>query len=112
MYKDKLLENEIRQEKNKSNHERYLGFEWALRFMLHELNIPADMHDLLLVDDIKQCVIVYSMKDTFAEQNNVFLSNLKEDFYRGISNLEKKHADIKRKTMIVKIFMEDFYFKQ
>ena len=100
----------IKREREKSDHNRYLGFEHSLRYLLYELKDKTDREDYLLLDDIKQTVIVFVMKDKFGESNGVFLSNMKNDFYKAIEKLEERHSDIKGKTKIIKLFMEDFYF--
>lgn len=100
----------VKREREKSDHDRYLGFEHSLRFLLCELKDKTDREDSFLLDDIKQTVIVFVMKDKFGELNDVFLSNMKNDFYVAIEKLEERHSDIKGKTKIIKLFMEDFYF--
>ena len=111
MGRDILLELEMEQERHKTAHERYVNLECALRYMLLCLQNPVDMEDFLSVDNIKQCIIVYLARDKYEEKNDVFLSNMTHLFYSEIERLEKKHPDIKRKTTIVKLFMEDFCFK-
>lgn len=92
------------------NKERYMKFEHALRYLLMDLDGGISKEDLFLLEDIKQCIIVFSMKDRFAETNKIFLYNMKNDFYNGIKRLEENHADIKNSTTIIVSFMEDFYF--
>lgn len=100
----------IEREREKSKHERYLKFENYLRYLLCELKDEATREDDFALDEIKQCVIVYVMKDYFEETNNIFLQNMKNDFYHGIKELESRHSDIKSRTLYIKLFMEDFYF--
>lgn len=102
----------VEREKAKSDHDRYLNFEHSLRYLLCELKDKTDREDSFLLDDIKQTIIVFVIKDRFGELNDIFLSNMKHDFYVAIEKLEERHSDIKNKTKIIKMFMEDFYFEQ
>lgn len=92
------------------NNKRYMEFEHALRYLLYELNNETERKDNFLLDDIKQTIIVFLMKDKFEETNEIFLENMKTDFYDAIAELENRHIDIKHKTKIIKQFMEDYYF--
>lgn len=89
---------------------KYLEFESALRYFFYDVKNKVSKDDALLLDDIKQAVIVFVMKDRFGESNDVFLSNMKSDFYEAIEQLEGRHPDVKNKTKVVKNFMEEFYF--
>lgn len=102
----------INRERSKSDREWWKGFEHTLRYLLCELNDKTDREDSFLLDDIKQTIIVFVMKDKFDETNAIFLENMKNDFYRAIDKLEERHSDIKSRTKTVKIFMEDFYFNK
>lgn len=102
----------IEREQKKSEHDRYINFEHKLRYLLCELETPTDREDSFLLDDIKQAVIVFSMKDKFGEINDIFLANMKNDFYTAIEKLESRHPDIKSGTYVIKLFMEDFYFNK
>lgn len=99
-------------ERKKSNHERYVGFECDLRYLLCELKDKTDKEDSFLLDDVKQAIIVYVMKDKFGETDEIFLGDMKKDFYNAIQKLEEKHTDIKSRTFTIKLFMEDFYFNK
>ena len=111
MNRDKEFEEfALKYERKKSDHERYVGFEHELRYLLCELKDKTDRKDDFLLDYIKQAVIVYVMKDKFEETNEIFLSNIKDDFYNAIQELEEKHTDIQARTWVIKLFMEDFYF--
>ena len=100
----------IEKERAKSDHDRYLRFEYNLRYLFCELQDEIDEEDRFLLDDIKQAIIVFAMKDRFEELNEIFLSNMKNDFYSAIEKLEERHEDIKSRTRLIKLFMEDFYF--
>ncbi len=100
----------LERERAKSNRERWVAFEHTLRYLLCELKDKTDREDSFLLDDVKQAVIVYVMKDKFAETNEIFLNNMKNDFYNAIQKLEEKHTDIQSRTFTIKLFMEDFYF--
>lgn len=102
----------LKYERKKSNHERYVEFEHELRYLLCELKDSTDREDDFLLDNIKQTVIVYVMKDKFVENNEIFLNNMKNDFYNAIQKLEEKHTDIQSRTFKIKLFMEDFYFRK
>lgn len=97
-------------ERKKSKKERWQHFEHSLRYLLCELKDETDRKDSFLLDEIKEAIIVYVMKDKFEENNEIFLNNMKNDFYEGIRKLEEKHEDIASRTAIIKVFMEDFYF--
>lgn len=113
MNRDKDFEEfALKYEREKSDHKRYVGFEHELRYLLCELKDKTDREDSFLLDDIKQAVIVYIMKDKFAENNEIFLNNMKNDFYNAIQKLEEKHTDIQSRTFTIKLFMEDFYFEK
>ena len=92
------------------DYNRYIEFEHSLRYLLMDINGGIDKQDLTLLEEIKQSIIVFTMKDKFNESNTIFLNNMKNDFYRNIALLEEKHSDIKRQVRIIKSFMEDFYF--
>lgn len=102
----------IEKEREKSDHDRYLKFEHILRYLLCELEAPTDRKDSFLLDDIKQTVIVFAMKDKFEESNDIFLANMKDNFYKAIKELNERHPDTTGKTEIIKLFMEDFYFSK
>lgn len=102
----------INRERSKSDRERWVGFEHTLSYLLCELNDKTDRKDSFLLDDIKQAIIVFVMKDKFGETNEIFLTNMKNDFYNAINELEERHSDIKGRTEIIKMFMEDFYFNK
>ena len=50
---------------------RYMEFEHALRYLLYELNNKTERKDDFMLDDIKQTIIVFSMKDKFEETNEI-----------------------------------------
>ena len=102
----------INRERRKSCRERWMDFEHTLRYLLCELNDKTDREDSFLLDDIKQTIIVFVMKDKFEETNEIFLGNMKNDFFCAINKLEERHPDIKGRTRIIKMFMEDFYFNK
>lgn len=93
----------------KIDNKRYVEFEHTLRYLLCELNNKTERKDDFLLDDIKQAIIVFSMKDKFEETNEIFLENMKTNFYNAIAELENRHTDIKHRTKIIKQFMEDYY---
>lgn len=99
----------IMTERNRTDHERWIRFEHDLRFLLCELSNVTDREDDLLVDKVKQAIIVFALKDTFGEKNDVFLENVKDGFYRAMYRLKEKHPDIQ--MFYIKLFMEDFYFR-
>lgn len=94
----------------KIDNRRYIEFEHTLRYLLCERNNETEREDDFLLDNIKQTIIIFSMKDKFEETNEVFLKNMKAEFYDDIEELEKRHLDIKYETRIIKQFMEDYYF--
>lgn len=100
----------INRERSKSKHSRYLEFEHTLRYCLCDLKDKTDRDDDFLLNDIKQTVIVYLMRNDYSELNNVFLSNMKNDFYRATTQLRERHSDLDWKMKVIELFMEDFYF--
>lgn len=100
----------IKKEREKSDHDRWIQFEHNLRFLLCELKGKTDREDDLLMNNINQAVIVFAMKDIFGENNEIFLGNMKNDFYNAIQKLEQKHPEVQ--TFYIKLFMEDFYFNK
>lgn len=113
MNRDKDFEKfALEYERAKSDRERWVTFEHTLRYLLCELKDKTDREDSFLLDEVKQAVIVYVMKDKFAETNEIFLNNMKNDFYNAIQKLEEKHTDIQSRTFVIKLFMEDFYFNK
>ena len=88
--------------------ERYTRFEHELRYLLRELKDPLTIEDMLYYDDIKHCIMVFAIKDQFGEDNNVFLHNIKHDFYSAIEKLEEAHSDIN--CEFIKSFVEDYFF--
>lgn len=113
MNRDKDFEEfALEYERKKSDRERWVGFEHTLRYLLCELKDKTDREDSFLLDEVKQAVIVYVMKDKFDETNEIFLNNMKNDFYNAIQKLEEKHTDIQSRTFTIKLFMEDFYFNK
>lgn len=98
----------LKKERKLSFHKRYLKFEHNLRYLLCELKEETTREDDFLLLDIKQSIIVFIMKERSQETNEIFLENMKHDFYNSIKELEKNHPDIN--TFYIKLFMEDFYF--
>lgn len=103
----------------KSERDRFVEFEHRLRYMLCDLRAEVDLKDNYLLSDIQQSVIVFAMKDKLEDSEDdlkkideIFLSNMKNDFYSAIQELEEKHTDIKETALIIKLFMEDFYFNK
>lgn len=103
-----FIQFRINKEREKTDKERWNRFEHDVKYLLCELKDPVDIQDLSLLDNIKQSIIVFAMRDKFGEDNNTFLDNMKHQFYVSIGVLEEKHPDIK--TFYVKLFMKDFYF--
>lgn len=113
MNRDKDFEEFVLEyERKKSDRKRWVDFEHTLRYLLCELKDKTDREDSFLLDEVKQAVIVYVMKDKFDETNEIFLNNMKNDFYNAIQKLEEKHTDIQSRTFTIKLFMEDFYFNK
>ncbi len=100
----------LERERAKSDRERWVNFEHELRYLLCELKDKTDREDSFLLDNVKQAVLVFVMKDKFEENNEIFLNNMKHDFYDAIQKLEERHTDIQPRTFYIKLFMEDFYF--
>lgn len=100
----------MNKEREKGKRERWINFENKLRYLLCELKDETDREDSFLLDDIKQSILVFVMKDQYGENNRIFLDNMKNDFYDSIKKLEDKHHDITSRTFYIKLFMEDFYF--
>lgn len=98
----------ITTERNKTDHERWVRFEHDLRFLLCELQNETDRKDDFLMNDIKQAIIVFAMKEKFGERDEIFLENVKNSFYKAIQKIKERHSDIQ--TFYIKLFMEDFYF--
>lgn len=113
MSRDKDFEDfALKHERGKTCCERWVKFEHTLRYLLCELKDNTDREDSFLLDDVKQAIIVFVMKDKFEETNEVFLNNMRNDFYNAIQKLEEKHTDIQSRTFYIKLFMEDFYFNK
>lgn len=102
----------IDKERSKTKHDRYLQFEHSLRYCLCELKDKTDREDSFLLDDIKQSVLVFVMHNEYGENNEIFLSNMQNDFYNAIEKLVARHSDLDGKLKYVKLFMEDFYFNK
>ena len=102
----------MRKEREKGKRERWTNFEHKLRYLLCDLKDETDREDSFLLDDIKQSILVFVMKDQYGEENKIFLDNMKNDFYNVMKKLEEKHPDIKSRTFYIKLFMEDFYFNE
>ena len=98
----------LNKERSKNDRDRWGEFEHCLRYLTCDLKNKVKEEDRLLIDDIKQAIIVFVMKDKFGETNAIFLENTKRNFYDAIQKLEKRHPDMR--TFQIKIFMEDFYF--
>ena len=76
MSREEEFENfAIAHERNKSDRERWMKFEITLRYLLCELKDKTDREDSFLLDDIKQSIIVFVMKDKFEETNKIFNEN-------------------------------------
>lgn len=98
----------VTKERERPTNDRYRSFELHLRHLLMELKDEVTVEDMLLYDQIKHCVMVFAMKDQFGETDELFLSNLKQEFYEAIEELEKRHTDVK--AFAITLFMEDYYF--
>lgn len=82
----------------------YVEFEHTLRFL------EVHVCDALFLDDIKQTVIVFSLKDRFGEDNEIFLNNLKNQFYDAIEHLKYNYPSDSYKYDIIKDFVEKYLF--
>lgn len=102
----------INRKREQSDHEQWVDFEHTLRYILFDLHNNTDRDDSFLLDDIKQAIIVFAMKDKFEETNENLLENMKNDFYESITKLEERHPDIKCRTTTIRMFMEKFYFNK
>ena len=100
----------INYERNKTDRERWMNFEHTLRYLLCELKDETERKDNFLLDTVKHSIVVFVMKDKFKETNEIFLQNMKHEFYVAINEVEKRHPDIEGRTFIIKLFMADFYF--
>lgn len=82
----------------------YVKFEHTLRFL------EVHVGDNMFLDDIKQTIIVYSLKDKVGEDNEVFLDNLKSQFYESIGHLKYTYPSDSYKYDIIKDFVEKYLF--
>ena len=98
----------VDRERRKTDHERLMNFEHARRYLFNAISIT--MEDMFLLDDIKQSILVFAMKDVYGERNNVSLNNMEYDFRRAATELQERHPAIAGKLKIIRLFMDDFYF--
>lgn len=101
----------ITKERARSKRERFLSFDDKLRFLLYDIN-STYREDYCLLDEIKQSIMIFVMKNSFEfrENNALFLETVKNNFYEAIERLEKRHPRICKSTLYIRLFMEDFYF--
>lgn len=98
--------------RKESKRNRWMRFEHELRYLFTELDTEPSMDDLYYAEDVRQTIIVYSMKNQYEENIPIYMGNTKREFYTAIKHLEENHPDIKGKTFVIKLFMEDFYFSK
>lgn len=110
--RDDLLKIEMKKEREKTRHDRFTRFAWAVNYLLCELDPPANIKDLANLDAIKQCIIVYALRSEFQETDAIYLNNMKHQFYNALEKIEKNHPSTKQDILIIKMFMEDFYFNK
>lgn len=108
--KDELQKNRIGLIRGKKKRERYVEFIHSLQYLLNDLKDTITLEDVLLMDDIKQSVIVFITKNKYNENNKVFLKNMKYEFYDALTKLSERHSDID--ILPIKLFMEDYYFNK
>lgn len=82
--------------------------ELKLRNLLQDINYTVDIEDIRLIDELKQSIIVFAMKEKFGEACEVFLDNCRNDFYNSAKILESRHSQLNLDE--IRTFMEEFYF--
>lgn len=107
-----ITDEKVNRCSEKSEYIKWSEFEHTLRNLFSELENGPDIEDYLSLSEIQQTILVFASKDKFKVRAKILLNNMKDDFYKAIEELEKSHPDIKRKTKIIKKFMEDTYFKE
>lgn len=107
---DQLRDHRAKLIRIKKKRERYVEFIHSLQYLLNDLENPVTLEDMMLMDDIKQAVIVFITKNKYKETNKVFLKNMKYEFYDAIKKLSERHSDINSLPII--LFMEDYYFNK
>lgn len=107
---DDMIENNTAIIKIKEKYVTFRNFEINLRFLLNELNEDTVDEDHYLLDDIKHSIVIFAMKEKFNETDETFLENTKREFYDSIDKLETRHPDLKYRTKLIKLFMEQYYF--
>ena len=88
----------------------WIKFEHELRYLFYDNEKDPTVDDMMLVDDLKQSIIIFLAKSQFGENDIIFLENAKSDFYSAINELKKRHKDIQISN--VKNFAEKFLFSQ
>ncbi|MDF2879686.1 MAG: hypothetical protein K0R54_243 [Clostridiaceae bacterium] len=104
----KLINFIIDDERKKSKNIRYQEFEHNLRNLLSELNDKTDREDDFLLDNIKQAIIVYLIKNESGENSKIFLANMKENYYISTKELVNKHPDLEIEILKMNLFVEDY----
>lgn len=97
--------------RKKSKKERWLDFESKLN------TLPSFIEDdsikgLIEVNTIKHNIIIFSMKDKFDENNDVFINNCKKEFYDSIDKLSELYPGAKYHLLCIKLFVDDFYLNE
>lgn len=107
---DDIIKTDTENTKNEEKYVNFRNFEINLRFLLNELNDDATDEDQYMLDDIKHSIMIFAMKEKFNETDETFLENTKREFYDSIVKLESRHPDLKYRTKLIKLFMEQYYF--
>lgn len=99
--------------RSRSKKERFMSFERNLRYFFDSLNgldiTYKDINeDMILLDEVKQSIIIFMSKDMFNETNETFLDNAKQEFYNSLTKLKERHPNLPVANIV--LFMEDYYF--
>lgn len=100
--------------RSRTKEERFMSFELSLRYFFDSLNgsnitsYKNINEDMILLDEVKQSIIMFMSKDMFNETNEILLNHAKHDFYEGLTKLKERHPNLPIANIV--LFMEDYYF--
>lgn len=87
-------------------HQKFSAFEHDLNFLLYDLKDEVTMQDYIYLNEIKQAIIIFILKNEYKESNETFVNNTKHQYIQYFKGLKDRHPDIK--TYNIDMFMQKY----
>lgn len=101
----------LKNERSKSDHQRFLEFEHDLRYLFIRFNSDTTtIEDMVKLDNVKQSILTILMKEKFCNStDDILLGNCWHFIRNELSDLQKKHNVFVDRILL---FMEDYYLDE